>query len=228
MLVPYASQGCEWRDRAWVYVRAHYEREHPDWPVVVGTCVGDWSKGHAVADALSRTDADTLVIADADSWVDPTTLAAVVGAGVPWALPHTRVHRLSEAATAQTYAGTPGTDTHRPPYRGVVGGGVTVVRRDVYENCPIDTRFYGWGGEDISWGWALRALHGPPLRGDAILWHLWHPSDRVGRVGSPASSALAGRWKRAARRGSTSATAATLHEILEEARCSQPTSSRTP
>ena len=83
----------------------------------------------------------------------------------------------------------------RNPYPGMVGGGIMVIRRDVYEQCPLDPRFLGWGQEDASWGAALTRLHGLQ-RGTGDLWHLWHePEPRMSFTrGNPASVALAMRY----------------------------------
>lgn len=202
VLLPYRAAGCEWRQRARLRIGAHYALEHPAWPVVEGSCDGEWSKGLAVADALTRTDADTLVIADADVWVAPEALREAVAAAEThgWAIPHLKVHRLDQRSTGQFYADTWRPAYDRPPYRGVSGGGMVVLTRAAYEACPLDPRFVGWGGEDVAWGWALDRVHGPAWRGTADLWHLWHPTARVGHVGSPESKALLMRWRFATRR----------------------------
>jgi hypothetical protein len=199
VLAPFTPGACEWRDRAWENVQRHYATNQHGWPVHIGTCDGPWSKGRAVADALEQTDADVLVITDADVWTRPSALDWAVTNCQTWAIPHKRVHRLTPEATEQTYAGTPGRETWRNPYRGVAGGGLTVITREAFLRCPIDPRFYGWGGEDVAWGWALDRLYGPPPRGEAVLWHLWHPPATVGHVGSPESSALVQRWRTAGR-----------------------------
>lgn len=172
--------------------------------VVVGQgSAGLWSKADAVIDGLSRTDATTLIIHDADVWCDRTWAAArLVEGGAPWAVPHGKVHRLTAEATAQVHAGarySPDLLLDERPYRGHVGGGIVIVRRDVYEACPLDPRFTGWGQEDDSWGLALTTLHGGPQRGDAPLWHHWHtPQARQTRiVGSADGKALHARYKAA-------------------------------
>lgn len=164
-----------------------------------GTCTGPWSKGTAVADALTRTDAEVLVIADADVWV-PSIPQAVeaVASGQPWVVPHRYVHRLDRRSTEAVLTIKPTCTPNKltqPPYQGVIGGGVTVLRREVYEDCPLDPRFLGWGQEDESWGLALRTLHGEPMRFDAKLYHHWHlPQERLDRrTGSLEGRAL---WRR--------------------------------
>lgn len=200
VLVPFGP-GCAYRQQAWTYVRGRYETEHSDWELLEGSCAGDWSKGAALADAYGRATGDVLVLADADSFVAAGTLrraVAAVEAGTPWVMPHLWVQRLSRRFTAEVLAGAaPRRGRNcRQPYRGVMGGGIVVLLRTAWETvCGIDERFCGWGGEDISFGWALETLVGPPERLDGELWHLWHPHPAPRRRGSPASEALAGRYK---------------------------------
>jgi hypothetical protein len=172
-------------------------------PVVLGHCPeGPWIKALAVAGALRETDAEILIVADADVWAQglPQALQAVRD-GQAWAIPHRGVLRLSEAATARylendngrpgrgarcgggtvessaSYANGPvgAGDLAEPAYLGTEGGGIVLLRRETYEACPLDLRFAGWGSEDDAWGMALRTLYGPPLRVRAPLIHLFHP-----------------------------------------------------
>ncbi len=99
--------------------------------------------------ALEQTDADILVVADADVWCEetPDAVEAVVD-GAPWALPHTRVRRLTRASTRWLLSGhepDPGYDVEERPYRGLMGGGITVLSREVIRSIPLDPRFVGWG-----------------------------------------------------------------------------------
>lgn len=188
------------RRAAWSWVRSRYEELHPGWEVVTGTCAGPWVKAEAVGDALSRTDADRLLIADADVWTDGLQQAVDWLDEWPWSIPHHAVYRLTEAATAVVLAGGPlGGDTTQHPYKGYAGGGYVAVRRDVYEQVPLDPRFVGWGQEDQAWHLALRRITGHGPRGKADLWHLYHdPQPRKSRqTGSDASAALLHRYQRA-------------------------------
>lgn len=174
VLVPW-SPGCPYREAAWAWVRAHYEPL--GWDIIEGTPpAGPWCKSLAVQDALTRTRADVLVIADADCWAPGTATAVqAVLDGHPWARPHENVHRLTHRATIDLYAGQPPGDSDPHPYRGVDGGGIAVISRDLYEQIPLDPRFAGWGGEDVSWGAALHSLTGAPYGVSQPLYHLWHP-----------------------------------------------------
>jgi len=73
------------------------------------------------------------------------------------------------------------------------------LRRDLYEQVPIDPRFVGWGQEDQAWHLALRRIAGMGVRGRADLWHLWHPPQpRLSRqTGSETSAELLHRYQRA-------------------------------
>lgn len=219
ILVPFVDGGCDWRRRAWAYVRALYEERHPDWELVVGGCDGDWSKGAAVADAYRQASGDVLVLADADSFLEPDPLARAV-ADVErsrWVVPHRNVHRLNAVGSEAVCAGgrPRSSQCARRPYAGPAGGGVVVLTRAAYETVGgVDERFLGWGGEDVSLGWALRTLVGPGRRMGSTLWALWHPHPAPERRGSPASEQLVARYRRA--RDDPQAMAAL---ISERARC---------
>lgn len=115
-------------------------------------------------------------------------------AGVRWAWvqPHAQILRLSRSQSVAFMAGyeveysadggiTPDYlgALESMPYRQFSGGVPTVIRKDLYELCPQDPRFNGWGAEDNAWGYALSTLHCPMYRtaGDAV--HLWHEPDPV-------------------------------------------------
>ncbi len=176
------------------------------WAAVLGTPNTDeWCKAEAVANALATTDADVLVIHDADVWCNETPEAiAAVEAGAAWAVPHIGVSRLTETATAAVLAGMhperlPPEALEEPSYRAHIGGGIVVIRRDVYERVPLDPRFTGWGREDDSWGLALKTILGRPAHFRGRLWHLWHPpQSRPARThGSEANEALCQRYRAA-------------------------------
>lgn len=178
---------------------------------------GAWCKAAAVNDALAQTDATTLVIHDADVYTDGLPEAVQrVQDGTNWCVPHRGVHRLTEASTARYAAGEDleGLPLSERAYLGVEGGGITVVRREVYERVPLDPRYRGWSGEDESWGWALRTLIAPPWRGKASLEHLWHPpQERMSRArGSLESQQLRKRYAHALRHESRMAA------LIEEAK----------
>jgi hypothetical protein len=215
VLIPFASED-PWRVDARHYVGGWYEAL--GYHVVEGTCPYPWRKAVAVAHAAQNSPADVFVIADADCLSGVAPAIAAVETGAAWAVPHLMVHRLDQDATEAVYSGTdPAATTGRTqrPYKGFAGGGIVVIRRDVWDEIPLDPRFEGWGGEDSSWSMALTTLVGPPERFAADLFHLWHPQpERMSRRwGSPTSRTLELRYKRAAR-----ANRRAMADIVAEAR----------
>ncbi len=223
VLIPFAGD-CPYRKVAFDWVRGRYISAGFD--VVIGNGDADrWCKADAVHDALTRTTAELLVVADADVWSDelPQAIAAVE-AGAKWAIPHRQVWRLTKDSTPTFMADPglhPGTEeTHTP----MLGGGLVVIARDRYLDTPLDPRFVGWGGEDQAWGLALRTLHGPPEQIRGRLYHLWHPpQQRRSRVrGSVENTALVARY------GERQDDPAGMRALIEEAKCHSLTSSPSP
>jgi hypothetical protein len=210
-------------------VVGRYRREGFDVTVAEGP-PGPWVKASAVTPAVQASSAELVAMIDADCWV-PGLLSAIeaVADGASWAIPHTTVYRLTEARAAAVLAGadpqhTAGVDFDEPPYRGFAGGGCVVIPKATYLDVPLDPRFEGWSGEDESWARALSTLVGEPWRGDAPLFHLWHPPQpRMNRrYGSTASQALTFRYRQAKGRPDR------MRQIIEEARSWRSSSSTTP
>lgn len=202
VLIPWRP-GCEHRQRAfdWVTIRHAIAGRN----ILIGEHdTGPWCKAAAVHSALEDSTADILVIHDADVWTDELQRAVdKVAAGAPWAIPHQWVHRLDPAATDELLAtGRPGDTLDQEPYVGHPGGGIVVLTRDTYLDCPLDPRFVGWGQEDDAWAHALTTLAGRPWRGAADLIHLWHPPQerRDRHVGSDQGHRLYRRYCAAARK----------------------------
>lgn len=206
VLIPFGS-GTPWRNKALEYTRTWYEEHLEGARVYIGSREGPWCKASAVNAALAKTDEPVVVIADADSVTSGVAQAVqAVQQGAPWAVPHLKVYRMNQEATQEIYKGTPpGSLTGKriwydqDPYKGFEGGGVTVLRRDVYLDCPLDPAFVGWGQEDEAWAMALNGLYGTPWRGQAPLYHLWHEKpERMSRyAGSAASLARLDQYKEA-------------------------------
>jgi hypothetical protein len=199
IVVPWRPDGA-FRDVAWELVRHKWAREFPGAEIIEGSCPPGrpWSKGTAVANALTEASGDVIVVADADVWCEAVRPSIeVVRAGAPWAMPHLRVYRLTRPATIKVLAGGPIGGDVGESHRGVLGGGIVVVARDVIDSVPMDPRFHGWGQEDTAWAMALHVIAGEVVRGKAPLWHLWHPEPpRLTRTrGSQESCELHARYK---------------------------------
>lgn len=187
--------------RRWV-VRWYRARGYP---VMVGVAAGEhWCKADAYNDLARASDADVVVLADADSWPEPHVLAEAVGKArtVGWATPFTRVRRLTYEATLRLLecdpaitVTPPDTRTESDVHDALPGGGVVAIRRDLALECgPYDPRFQGWGGEDFALGNAAHTLSGSYAAvSPGPLWHLWHP--RTG-VMSQGTRQLVDRYRR--------------------------------
>jgi hypothetical protein len=216
VVVPWRP-GCPARERAWAWVSTQYALRHPDWRVVEAIAPGGpWCKATAATPAIEAADG-IIIVADADAWCDELAEAvhAVESGLTRWAIPHFLVRRLTADATYSLIAGNgTTTETCERPYRGLMGGGFTIARRDTLIDAPLDPRFVGWGQEDASWAIALSALHGRPWRGDADLIHLWHPPQpRMTRKHGSREGQLLHRRYLAARRDP-----AAMRALIEEAR----------
>lgn len=136
-------------------------------------------------------------MADADLFVDPSMLErAVAMATDGWIVPFTAIRRLDRSTTRQVLATDPTVHPELPrgrrgldriPYSGRAGGGLLVATRaDLDIAGWFDPYFTGWGGEDVSIGWALDTLTTRHRRLKGNLWHLWHPPHPDRRPGGKA------------------------------------------
>jgi hypothetical protein len=206
VVIPFAPVD-EHRVRAFEFVERWYADHYPKWPRAVGTSPAPWSKGLAVLDAINQLaePCEVLVIADADSFViAPSFLEQAVEevqtGRRDWVTPHRMVYRLRPDETERVLAGAKPRlgHTHRHPYEGPIGGGITVVSVAAFERVNgIDIDFRGWGGEDLAFGYALETLAPPGMRLDGSLVHLWHPHPAPDLRGSPESEDLIARYRSA-------------------------------
>ncbi len=220
VIVPWRA-GCPHRLAAVQWLWTRWRSCHPQWTLTLATAPpGEWIKAAAVMPYIAASSAGVVIVADADVWAEGIEEAVdAVDAGGWWAVPHLYVHRLTEEGTTAVYAGSPFSEAAQigrgePPYVGVPGGGMVVIRRELALDVPLDPRFVGWGGEDHAWGYALESFVGAPWRSDRPLWHLWHPpQDRRSRkVGSVASERLRRRYRDAR------AFQSDMRVVVEEAR----------
>lgn len=222
VLVPRGGR-CPHRARAWRWVRSRYASAHPDWSLVEARprTAGAWCKAAAVNPAIAASEAEILVVADADVWTEglPAAVAAVQDGEAAWAVPHGFVHRMSAEGTAAILSGADwrSQEPLEEPHWGIEGGGILVARREALLSAPLDYRFVSWGQEDECQAMALRTLVGEPWRGEAGLLHLWHPPQEryTRRRGSRESWELRSRYRAAAENP------VAMAAMIEEGRCSR-------
>ena len=182
------------------WIAEHYRTVH-NLPVTLAQCpTVEWSKGAAVNSAIEASTANIIILADADSWVDPDPLQRAIDHArrEGWAMPHSTVNRIGRQSTADILAGREGRrQMERGGYPALPGGGIVIARKDVWDTVRgVDPRFVGWGGEDHALGLAMRTLVGPVnARRISPLWHLWHPPAAQCRTPSQASRDLDARYR---------------------------------
>lgn len=198
VVVPY-SPTDQYRQDAWRYVRAHLVEDYGE-PIV------GWmfSKAASVNALVRGSDADVLIIHDADSYVDNAVLdeavRIVLSGRAQWVVPHGMVYRLGKGSTQRWMeTGDPATRAIcRAVYQGPAGGGIVVLSRQAFDTVNgMDERFTDWGWEDQAWGRALGTLCGPYVRLGADLTHLWHPPAVLDSTPSAAMRAHYQRYKAA-------------------------------
>jgi len=189
MLVPFRPDG-DHRDAVWSWLRRRWEQLLPDWQIVEGVHDpddGPWCKAIALEAATWGAEGDVYVVMDADLIIDAEALRAAATDAVwaPWVVPHAKVRRYTHETTQALLEAPPTCEPPDPttldvPEQTVCeGGGIVVLTAEAYQRAGgMDPRFRGWGFEDSSWGYQLEALLGPPLCGDHVAWHLWHPTAR--------------------------------------------------
>lgn len=173
VIVPYAGD-CSHRKRALDWTTAAHSSEGRNVIVGYGNAAR-WNKAEAVRDALDRSEADIIVLADCDVWCDDLAPAIEAARESHWVVPHGEVTRLNEQGTTDFLNGDRTNLGVEERHRGMKGGGIVILSRETYETCPLDSRFVGWGGEDQAFGYALQTLYGSPRRFKSPLFHLWHP-----------------------------------------------------
>lgn len=187
--------------------------------VVLGTVIGGddgepFSKTAAVNDAFRRSSGEVLIVTDADAWLESDAaengikLAAATGRlVVPW----TKIRRLQDAASERVMAGEDVENvaklvdaTSPDPH---TAGTIFVIRRDAFEAVNgMDSRFRGWGYEDVCFRRACDVILGPTVYSAGEGYALYHPRPKnPGRVWGDSdtgqlNTAINGRYVKAERK----------------------------
>lgn len=181
ILVPRRSDGGR-RDNLWAWVKARWERDHPDWPVREGHHDdGPFNRSAAINQAARDAgDFDIAIVADSDSFVGHSQIEAAVdtcAATGQMTLAYDRFAYLSRAMSDQIMSGFEGDWTAGVEWAlpGTCSSMVIVTRAVWDESEGFDEGFVGWGGEDIAFSHKAQTFGGGLQRVPGFLWHLWHP-----------------------------------------------------
>jgi hypothetical protein len=191
-LVPWRSDG-EYRDKLWGFTRARWEKDFPDFPIVVGSSPdGAFNRSAAINNA-AEGDWDVAVVLDADVMCEPDQVRrAIVTAATTGHLtfafdeyrgltPHMTAKVLSDELPLNRWSPEPQWQSPEVWNKGVRfrskvhESSVVVCRRELWDLIGgFDERFVGWGQEDVAFAQACRVLAGDTIRIPGPVWHLWH------------------------------------------------------
>lgn len=181
VVVPRRADGGH-RDQVWAELLAWYAAELPEVRVVEGHHDdGPFNRSAAINAGVDAAGPhDVLVIADADSWVDPEQLRTAVSTSAATGqlvLAYDLFCYLSRTMSAEALAGFAGSW-----WPGVEWSLDWSVSSMVVVPAPLwaemggaDEGFVGWGGEDFALFHALDTLGGGHHRTLGPVWHFWHP-----------------------------------------------------
>lgn len=241
LLVPFRSDH-ERRQQTWDWLRRYWEHELPHAEIVMGTDNSfPFCKTAAINEAAGRAGGDIFVILDADCYIrgkvvqrcaDKIRAARRRGQRL-WFIPYRMFFRLTDEASRVVLDSDPAHPVRFPaePQASAIENASTSVRSHWYgaliSVLPVeafymagmaDTRFAGWGGEDVAFMHACDTLYARHRASANEVFHLWHPHigtlnvDRewAGQDGPNANGRLTVRYARA--RGDRAKMAALVSE----------------
>lgn len=206
LLVPFRTDNAE-RQRNWTWLLAYWRAALPEAEIVVGTDNSvPFCKTAAVNRAFARSTGDVIVILDADCYISADTIRECARRiriaralhHTLWYMPYKRFYRLTEDASMRLLStppdapmifGDPPPPADLDPSGGVsyghwYGALIQMMPREAFESVgDMDERFQGWGGEDVSFMFALDTLFGRHRIYNGPVYHVHHPT-------------IKGRWLR--------------------------------
>lgn len=193
-LVPRRADGGR-RDEVWSWIRDRWTLDHPGIPIIEGHDAGPgkFNRGAAINRAAEQCrDADVLVIADSDSFVDARQLNRAIAKAVDPDLPEFVIaydvfNYLGRAMSDRIMAGFtgwwgPGIEWSMA---GTCSSMIVVTRRLFDEVGGFPAGFEGWGFEDVAFSAACQTFGGGVAREPGDAWHLWHMMSTENNAGSP-------------------------------------------
>ena len=201
LLVPFHSDRAE-REANWHWLHDYWRHRLPDAELIVQDNLEvPFCKTAAVNAAFKRSHGDVIVIVDADCFIDSQVIEqcaarireARAAGRTAWFIPYRRFYRLTKDATGVLAASDPKGPfppdqleyerQHDPATGHHYAALIQILPREAFKTVGgMDERFKGWGGEDVSFMYAVDTLYGKHRTVDAPVYHLWHPF-------------LRGRWK---------------------------------
>lgn len=200
LLVPFRSDNGR-RQETWNWLKRYWKSELPGAEIVIGhDDHADFSKTSAVNNAASRASGDIFVILDADCFIPGDVIVsctknirdeAAIGRKL-WYMPYRTFYRLTDLASRSVlnsdpivpprfFAISPSVVATQNQVGSVMGHWfgalIQIMPREAFESVGgMDTRFHGWGGEDVAFMHAVDTVYAKHKTSDNGVIHLWHPS----------------------------------------------------
>jgi hypothetical protein len=199
ILVPFREDTTR-RTRNWEWLEKFYRESILDGKIEIIEGEDDhfpFCKTAAVNDAFRKSKGDVIVVMDADCYIKPGRIleaATLIRAArkrrkFVWFVPYRRFYRLDEWASDRLLESNPAhpwfiPDPPPPDYfdhKNNISSGhwwgalITVLPREAFMAIGgMDERFSGWGGEDVSFMYAMDTLWARHKTLDGPVFHLWH------------------------------------------------------
>ena len=200
LLVPFRTDNGR-REQTWNWLQRYWYHELPGAEIVIGTDTHPaFSKTSAVNDAASRATGDIFVILDADCYIPGDVILSCantiresrIANQHLWYMPYRSFYRLTDAASQvvinsdptlppRFFAASPSLAATQNQVGSVnghwFGALIQLMPREAFESTGgMDTRFHGWGGEDVAFMHAVDTIYGKHKTTNNGVIHLWHPS----------------------------------------------------
>lgn len=200
LLVPFRTDNAR-RAETWNWLKQYWRHELPGAEIITGTDDHPaFCKTAAINRAAANATGDVFVILDADCYVSGEVIEhcaneirnAQSRGHRLWFMPYRYFYRLTDIASREIIRSDP---TNPPKYfssgppayklqetKSVdqghwFGALIQVMPREAFELVGgMDTRFNGWGGEDVAFMHAVDTLYSPHKTVSNGVIHLWHPS----------------------------------------------------
>ncbi len=233
ILVPFRTDHG-YRASVWEWLHTYYKHELPRAEIIVMddglTDGGPFCKTLAFNNAAKKAKGDIFILMDADCFVAGSVLLKAAenirlfeSEGKPlWYVPYRHFYRLNELASADLMQSDPANpmrftgvpdDTMLDEKTGIshghyFGALLTVMSRNAWETVGgMDTRFRGWGSEDVCFLKTVDTLYGSHKTMNTSVFHVWHPKIKSsakngfrmwqGQTEAGQNSKLAERYNRA-------------------------------
>lgn len=200
LLVPFRSDNGR-RAETWQWLNEYWRHELPGAQIIIGTDDHPaFCKTAAINRAADKARGDIFVILDADCLVAGDVIEycateirnARKRGNRLWFMPYRRFYRLTDTASREILSSDPANPPRfyaagPPNYRLMdsksidqahwFGALIQIMPREAFEMVNgMDTRFHGWGGEDVAFMHAVDTLYCQHKTSPNGVIHLWHPT----------------------------------------------------